>query len=60
MHKVFEIFFDDFKEEVQKELLNFYEIKEAAEGNLDVIPLAFLEVETGEKLGVEEDLDDNN
>jgi hypothetical protein len=60
MHKVFEIFFDDFKEEVQKELLNFYEIKEAAEGNLDVIPLAFLEVETGEKLGVEEDLNDNN
>lgn len=60
MHKVFEIFFDDFKEEVQKQLLEFYEIKEAAEGNFDAIPLAFLEVETGEKLEVEEDLNDNN
>lgn len=33
------IFLDDFKEEIQKEILEALKLKNAEEGNFDVIPI---------------------
>ncbi len=38
-----EIMFEDLNEETKKAVLEFYEIKDAKEMNLDVIPLIILE-----------------
>jgi len=43
--RVFEIYFEDLKEEVQKELLEFLGIESPEEENLDVVPLCVLERE---------------
>jgi hypothetical protein len=48
--KFIEIFYKDLKEEAQKEILNFYEIKSLEEMNLDITPLCILETEDEEDL----------
>ena len=40
-----EIYFDDLKEEVQKEILEIYGIKGPEELNADVMPLAVIPLE---------------
>lgn len=40
----FEINFDDLKEEVQKELLDYYGIDKPEDENLNRIPLVILEI----------------
>lgn len=41
----FEIYFNDLNEETKKELLKFYNLKKAEDGNFDNCPIAILEVE---------------
>jgi hypothetical protein len=43
-----EIFFSDLSERAQKEVLKFYGLDSAEDGNLDLIPIAVLEVEAEE------------
>ena len=38
-----EIFLEDLKEEIQREVLDFMNLKNEAEGNLDITPLFILE-----------------
>jgi len=40
MDETFDIRFDDLKPEVQAEFLEFMGLKDAAEGNFDVYPIA--------------------
>jgi len=37
-----EIYLSDFKEREQKEILEFLGLKNAGEGNLDIIPLVYI------------------
>jgi len=38
-----EIFLTDFKEDVQKEILKFFNLKSAEDGNYDILPLDIIE-----------------
>lgn len=44
----FELYLDDLKPEKQKELLKFYNVETAEEGNYDVIPIVILSDLEGE------------
>lgn len=43
--KTYEIMFDDIKEEIQKELLEFYNVKDKSDLNADISPICILEIE---------------
>jgi hypothetical protein len=45
MSETLTIMFDDLTSEAQREVLQFYGYKTAAEGNLDVVPLFVLETD---------------
>ena len=43
--KQFNIYFEDLNEQTQQEVLKFYRLESAEEGNLNLSPLCILEVE---------------
>ena len=43
--KQFNIYFEDLDKQIQREVLKFYKLKSAEEGNLNLSPLCILEVE---------------
>ena len=43
--RAFDIYFDDLKEEVQKEYLKFLNIEPSDESNLDLAPIAIVEID---------------
>ena len=45
MEKVIEIFFDDLKEDKQKEILEAFGVEKPEDMNWDVFPLAIINVE---------------
>ena len=43
--RAFDIYFSDLKEETQKEYLKFLNIKSSDESNLDLTPIAMVEID---------------